>query len=184
MEFDLVCHAASRMPAIEAVRVQVERQHGWRLALQYQVVGDISTVVMPLIMAQERADELWRTTCFELFLSRPGIEGYLELNFSPSSRWAAYGFERYRSGRKIMDRLEVSRLDIRVSPNTLELGVMVDISCIAPEKHSVTWQAGLSAIVETKDGEKSYWALAHGADKPDFHRRDCFVALLEAPASE
>ena len=184
MEFDLVCHAGSRMPAIEAVRVQVERQHGWRLALRYKVVGDISTVVMPLIMAQERADELWRTTCFELFLSRPGIESYLELNFSPSSRWAAYGFAGYRSGRRIMDQIEVSRLDICVSPNTLELGVLVDISCIVPEKHNVTWEAGLSAVIETQDGAKSYWALSHGADEPDFHRRDCFTALLEAPASE
>lgn len=43
-----------------------------------------------------RTDELWRTTCFELFLRRPGQEGYLEFNFAPSGQWAAYGFDGYR----------------------------------------------------------------------------------------
>jgi hypothetical protein len=41
------------------------------------------------------------------------------------------------------------------------------------------WQLGLSAVLEEKDGTKSYWALAHPADeKPDFHAPDCFVARL------
>ena len=35
-----------------------------------------------------RADELWRTTCFELFLRPDGGRGYVELNLSPSERWA------------------------------------------------------------------------------------------------
>ena len=38
--------------------------------------------------------------------------------------------------------------------------------------------ATLSAVLEEKDGTKSYWALAHGGDKPDFHDPGCFVARL------
>ena len=40
------------------------------------------------------------------------------------------------------------------------------------------WEMGLSAILEEKDGTKSYWALAHGREKPDFHSPDCFTAKL------
>jgi hypothetical protein len=40
------------------------------------------------------------------------------------------------------------------------------------------WDLGLSAVLEEKDGTKSYWALAHPAEKPDFHARNCFVAKL------
>ena len=40
------------------------------------------------------------------------------------------------------------------------------------------WELGLSAVLEEKDGTKSYWALAHPAEKPDFHAPDCFVAKL------
>ena len=34
---------------------------------------------------------------------------------------------------------------------------------------------GLGAVVEALGGERSYWALAHGAAQPDFHREDSFV---------
>ena len=38
---------------------------------------------------------------------------------------------------------------------------------------------GLSAILEEEDGTKSYWALAHPPDKPDFHH----AGLLRRAAS-
>jgi hypothetical protein len=42
-----------------------------------------------------------------------------------------------------------------------------------------SWRLGLAAVLEEKDGTKSYWALAHSnPDKPDFHLADCFVAKL------
>ena len=37
---------------------------------------------------------------------------------------------------------------------------------------------GLSAVLEEKDGAKSYRALAHQGEKPDFHHADCFAARL------
>ena len=40
------------------------------------------------------------------------------------------------------------------------------------------WQLGLSAVLEEVDGTKSYWALAHPEDKPNFHHPDCFAAQL------
>ncbi len=41
-----------------------------------------------------------------------------------------------------------------------------------------SWEFNLTAVLEEKDGAKSYWALAHAPDKPDFHHPDCFVAKL------
>jgi hypothetical protein len=41
-----------------------------------------------------------------------------------------------------------------------------------------TWELGLSAVLEENDGTKSYWALAHPGDKPDFHAPGCFAARL------
>ena len=43
------------------------------------------------------------------------------------------------------------------------------------------WQVALTAVVETADGEVSYWSLAHPAGKPDFHHADCFC--LEIPGN-
>jgi len=40
------------------------------------------------------------------------------------------------------------------------------------------WRLGLSAVLEETDGTKSYWALAHCGEKPDFHDAGCFTAKL------
>ena len=39
----------------------------------------------------------------------------------------------------------------------------------------------LTAVIEEQGGTKSYWALAHPAERPDFHDPACFVATLPAP---
>ena len=47
----------------------------------------------------------------------------------------------------------------------------------SPSPPARAGQLGLSAVLEEKDGTKSYWALAHPrGDKPDFHAPDCFAA--------
>ncbi len=119
-----------------------------------------------------RAEELWQTTCFEAFLRAEGEEEYREWNFAPSSRWAAYDFRKYRDGRSDAD---VVPPYIRVEDNLTwwALGATIAVASNAQ------WQLGLSAIVEEKDGTKSYWAIAHPeGDKPDFHDPACFAAHL------
>ena len=48
---------------------------------------------------------------------------------------------------------------------------------------TVDWHVGISAVIEARDGTKSYWALAHAPGPPDFHNPDCFIATLPAPPS-
>lgn len=121
--------------------------------------------------AEGRADELWHTTCFEAFLRAEGAEAYREWNFAPSGQWAAYDFAGYRAGMAVAD---VAEPYVRMEDNFTwwALG-----ATIAP-KADRAWQLGLSAVIEEQDGTKSYWALAHPADKPDFHHGDCFTARL------
>jgi hypothetical protein len=120
----------------------------------------------------QRADGLWHTTCFELFIREAGQGAYREWNFAPSGDWAAYDFTGYREG---MSEAEVgSPPYIRLEDNftwwTLGATISVDAD--------VQWEFSLSAVIEEVDGTKSYWALAHPADKPDFHHPDCFIGRL------
>ncbi len=119
----------------------------------------------------ERADELWKTTCFEAFLRAEREEPYREWNFAPSGAWAAYDFERYREGQA---DAEVTAPYIRMEDNFTwwALGATTTVEA------SVSWRLGLSAVLEEQDGTKSYWALAHPSEKPDFHHPDCFTARL------
>jgi hypothetical protein len=129
--------------------------------------------VIPKMSEPWRADELWRTTCFEAFLRADGQDSYREWNFAPSGNWAAYDFSRPRED---MARAEVGAPPyIRMEDNFTWWTVGATIAVDAAQK----WQLGLSAVLEEKDGTKSYWALAHSpGDAPDFHHPDCFAAQL------
>ena len=119
-----------------------------------------------------RADDLWQTTCFEAFLREEGAEAYREWNFAPSGQWAAYDFTSHRDGRT---DAEVAAPYVRIEDNMTWWALGATIAADA----GTQWQLGLSAILEEKDGTKSYWALAHPADdKPDFHDPVCFAARL------
>ena len=37
---------------------------------------------------------------------------------------------------------------------------------------------GLSAVIEEEGGVKSYWAISHHGDEPDFHDPACFEGAL------
>lgn len=122
--------------------------------------------------APRRADELWKTTCFEAFFQGPGEEMYREWNFAPSGDWAAYDFTSCREGRTAAD---VRDPYIRVEDNLIWWALAATIAVDA----GVPWSVGLSAVLEEKDGTKSYWALSHPVpEKPDFHDPASFTAQL------
>jgi hypothetical protein len=119
-----------------------------------------------------RKEDLWDTTCFEAFLRIPGADAYQEWNFAPSGDWAAYDFTSHREGRTDAD---VNAPYIRVEDNLTWWAMGATISVDA----AATWALGVAAILEEKDGTKSYWAMAHPpGEKPDFHDPTCFAAHL------
>lgn len=152
--------------------MEIERGVGF-LRCSYTVRGAADALIWDA-GRPGKTDGLWRHTCCELFL-KPAGEGYLEFNFSPSTQWAAYQFDRYREGMR--DASCVPRLAVELSRTSLMLGIEIDID------EAVAYSAGLSAVIETKDGAKSYWALRHPPGKPDFHHPDCFALKLPAASS-
>lgn len=129
--------------------------------------------VLPQPAEPGRADELWKTTCFEAFLRQEGEAPYREWNFAPSGQWAAFDFTAYRDG---MVNAEVGAEPyIRLEDNLTWWALGATIAVPADRK----WQLGLSAVLKEQDGSTSYWALAHPpGGKPDFHHADCFAARL------
>ena len=150
--------------------------------LEYVVAGPVSDVLIPSRSDPERTDGLWQHTCFEAFIGTPEGSAYVEYNFSPSSEWAAYRFTGYRAG--MAPALDLPAPHIFVEHDRarrLVQSVFVDVSALnAAGKGSIA----LSAVIETRDGAKSYWALKHPPGKPDFHHPDCFALKLPAAGRE
>ena len=92
----LACHPEHPPLAVSRVEARIiGRDANW-LRVRWRIEGSQSLVV-PMFAGKGRADELWQTTCFELFLKPEGGQAYLEINLSPSERWNAYDFAAYRS---------------------------------------------------------------------------------------
>jgi hypothetical protein len=164
---DSLCAAATRIEA------DVARPHPSGLILSYIVSGRISDLRLPPVVAPERADELWRHTCFEAFVRPSTGSAYYEFNFSPSTQWAAYQFSNYHSRMRVATEIAAPRIEVRSTGESCTLQVALELDGV-----SLPWRLGLSAVLEETNGRKSYWALAHPPGKPDFHHADCFALEL------
>lgn len=171
----LVAHPDFPPRSVRGLEVQWVKT-GNALRLRYRVDGH-DALVIPPFAGRGRADELWRTTCFELYIQPQGEPGYVEFNFSPSQRWAAYDFEDYRSGMRERPLAAEPVGEATHGERLLVQDVLLHTAALPPRP----WCVGLSAILEEEDGTISYWALAHAPGRPDFHHPDC-LALADKDA--
>ena len=169
MQTTLVRHSGTE-PEI-GLTVHHERQ-GDRLWVRFVVEGDVDAIAWPASTDEGRADRLWKHSCFEVFVAT--ADGYREFNLSPSGQWAAYRFDGYRRG--MSEAAEVARIVKRdMASDMVALEASIDLPA------SVT-ALGLSAVIEARDGAKSYWALTHPGEAPDFHHPASFALDLTEPA--
>lgn len=157
------------MDSIVRIVASVTRA-GKHATICYDVVGPIAAITFPDLAPPARRDELWKATCFELFVQVPGEDGYIEWNFAPSGEWAAYRFDGYRAGMRNAD-VATPVISTEVSGNLFRMSVTAELG-------DQPLRAGLSAVIRDVDGNTSYWALAHPAGKADFHHTDGFVLEL------
>jgi hypothetical protein len=158
----LTPHPAFQPGKVSAVTVRWQELDDGRLMLRYRVDGAQSLVVPPF-KGYGQAEELWRTTCFELFLY-DGEGRYRELNFSPSGQWALYSFAGYRhraGNAALRDHPDIKH---EQGASMFVQTVFVDAAILRGAE-----RAALAAVIEEEGGRPSYWALAHNGLEPDFH---------------
>jgi hypothetical protein len=166
---DSLCLAATR------IDVDVARSPAGSLLLTYIVIGKIGDLRLPPVTAAARTDGLWRHTCFEAFVRPLPGEAYYEFNFAPSTQWAAYRFDRYRSGMRVATEIGAPWIGVQAAPERYALQAALDLSRLPRD---APWRLGLAAVIEETSGRLSYWALAHPPGQPDFHHSDCFACEI------
>jgi hypothetical protein len=169
----LVAFPGKPHPAIK-LTVEVQRLGG-QLRLWFIVTGDVAGLKFPPLGKAAREDALWHHSCAEAFVRSGTGTAYRELNLSPSGKWAAYDFSAYRKGG---GNAAMRAPMITTAGSAGRFGVGADLH-FEGAMGAADWHVGLSMVIETKDGTKSYWALKHAAERPDFHRPESFT--LEVP---
>lgn len=173
----LVPHpAAPPSPGVEALASAALDGRGLVLRWSLRAAPNLLAVA-PRASRPGRRDRLWEHTCCEAFVGTPDGEGYLELNLAPSEDWALWAFDGYRSGMRAAasgaPRMRVLRM-----PRELRVDAIVDPDAVRAFIGSPPYVTGLSAVVEEQDGRRSYFALAHAGERPDFHARESWTLAV------
>ena len=172
---ELIPHPAFPPRHVTRIAASVSQKDPRWLQARWRIEG-AGAIVVPPFAGRRRADELWRTTCFELFCGDG--PSYAEFNFAPSEAWAAYDFDGYREGmrdRPVSPQPTISWRGGRSSLAILDVAI--------PRAAIPSGALAISAVIEEEGGAKSFWALAHPPGDPDFHHRTCFAATLAPPVS-
>lgn len=151
------------------------------ITLRWRVEG-AQRLVLPPFAGKQRADRLWEATCFELFVRPENDAAYAEFNFSPSQQWAAYDFCGYRYREGMAER-SVPRAPV-CTPRRGGSVLIFDVALPVGALPALPLRFGLTAVIEEEGGAKSYWAMAHRPDRPDFHHDTCFAGRLAAATAE
>ena len=182
-----LCPHPAQPPAIAMqIKAGVVLQSDDALVISFQCcyphASSDTQILLPAPTEPIACDNLWQHTCCEAFVSAPDGDGsdndgdgYLEFNFSPSGCWAVYRFDAYRVRDASFVCPFVPQIEFRSNADGFEL-----IATISPKvlPKANSWLVGLTAVIETTDAHKSYWALRHDAAAPDFHLKSQFLLTL------
>lgn len=122
-------------------------------------------------------ENLWTTTCFEIFLKNQNGKDYYEFNFNSKGDWNVFYFSDYRK------RVESFKPDLNIQMKTLQasgrplLVYSFDIKNLVNLK--LPAQVNMATVTKSKVGI-SYWSQKHNGQKPDFHDFKNFSLLLNS----
>ena len=156
------------------------------LHLDFVLKSDLREIILPEpIESAGRADNLWEHTCFEAFIALENSDNYLEVNLASSGQWNIYEFKNYRGSRIEADQVFCRPIILKAKTN---FNIQAEISLsgvqwLKNSKKDSDLQVGLTGVIELKNREKSYCALTHKSDKPDFHKKESFILKLKNPAA-
>ena len=172
----LTPHPASPPSPVHSIVVGAVR-HENSLLLNYRIDGELGALRMPELLPPVHTDELWRHTCFEAFVGSTACGEYCEYNFSPSGAWAAYHFSGYRADMQPHKGGRTPNFAFDLQDGALVLTAQVDLGWLQVAQPG-TPRLGVTAVIEDRSGQLSYWALKHPAEKPDFHHAGGFIIEL------
>ncbi len=144
------------------------------LALDYELVAPAAEVMWPTAsISPQRRDELWLSTCLELFIANPGSAPYWEINLSPNGDWNVYQVSGYRQGLQPEPCIECMNMNAHSAADRHQLHAILELppALLAAS----TLQANLCAVLQHVNTTTSYWAVCHPSHEADFHAHSGFV---------
>ena len=148
-----------------------------QLQVSWQLTGQLEQFDWPVRNEPAgRETGLWKSTCFEFFVSDPKSTPYYEFNFSPSGNWQSFSFSDYRTNMHSCSNLVLREQQVARYPQ--EITINISVECSIAENVTKKLKAGICAILLDRQGVYHYYALRHGNCKPDFHSKSDHSLIL------
>lgn len=144
------------------------------VSLSFTLQGVLAEYSFEETKNRQRANELWRTTCFELFLASRENEDYYELNFSSSLAWNLYHLSSYRADVQEVQVLSEPTIRINKQENQFQICLELELEELCLEQFNLY---NVASILLTKENERTFWSVKHEKDVPDFHHRSNFLKI-------
>lgn len=177
-DYALVAHAGGKaQTGVRGIVARVELTPPTGMRFEYRLAGELARLAIPHRWRSQRAERLWEHTCFEAFVAPGPGPRYFELNFSPSTQWAAYELDGYRQGMRPLALTKAPAIAVAKTADELRVTAAVEFGALGEARWP--WRIGLTAVVEDRAGERAYFALLHPRQKPDFHDAAAFTVLLD-----
>ena len=156
------------------LRGNIKRLDQSILALDYELVVPADQLIWPAAAASpQRRDELWQSTCLELFIAKPNEPSYWEINLAPNGDWNVYRLDGYRQDLQAEPAIQRISLSSDSAADRHQLQATIELP---PALRQVApLEANLCAVLQHANGSNSYWALCHPCSEADFHARAGFV---------
>ena len=178
LPFLLIPFLDANVPDI-TIKGKILRQNNL-FTIHYALTGKIEDIFLPsLLVNPTRKDDLWKTTCLEFFVAIEDLPQYWEFNLSPSGDWNVYYMDAYRRiGFREETSIKRLQFETQKAANSFLLTAGVDLKPIIRLEQIL--EVGVTAVIQTKEGRETYWALKHPASEADFHQRESFdLAMAE-----
>lgn len=174
--FQLQPFTAESMTESITISGYVARRSG-ALQVEYRIKGALDRVNwFGSSPVTGRCHELWRQTCFELFLGVKNDSAYWEVNLSPNKCWNVYHFTDYRTGMNEERSVSEPCFHVVKDGDLLSLMCTIELNNLIDDSSDL--EVGVSSVIKATDGNSSYWAIDHHGTEPDFHNRKGLNMLL------
>ena len=156
------------------LRASLKRLDHSLVALDYELLAPASELIWPAATTTPvRRDELWQSTCLELFIAKPNEPSYWEINLAPNGDWNVYRLDGYRQGLQAEPAIQRISLSSDSAADRHQLQATIELP---PALRQVApLEANLCAVLQHANSRNSYWALCHPSSEADFHARAGFV---------
>lgn len=158
------------------VEANLSKQSEKLLRVEFNIEGPTDLIRWPMLSdrSPQRKDELWKTTCLEVFIScgKENFGTYHEFNCATNGDWNAYDFSSYRQGMTASPNLSVAVKQIQSTRMHRTFAIEID----GISTHEIK-AYNLTMVMEFTNQEKSYWAAQHPLANADFHNKEVWCTL-------